>query len=137
MSPLPFVDPSQATLFGEGSRPRERKPRQRDPLWDAVVYCCKIHEASLTASGRGMTNRAVKELRDAGATPEQVVARSRVYIEKWRQTPTAAALARQWATLTESPLRVRVAPLAASESVTAERRAELAQRARAWMEGRR
>ena len=131
--PVPFIDPSQATLFGEGSRPAQRKPRQADPLFDAITYVCKINPQSLTASGRGQINRNLKELRAVGATPEQIVRRSQVYVEKWRHTPTPAALTRQWAALEESPLAARVVVTPAEEPVSAERRSEIAQQLRAWL----
>lgn len=136
MSPRPWVDASQATLFGEGSKPRDRKPRERDELFDALVYVTKTNPAGLTASGRGMLNRALKELRAVGATPEEIVNRSRVYVEKWRHTPTAGALSRQWATLEESPLAARKVPQRPAHGVSAEARADLAARMRAWMQER-
>lgn len=136
MSPLPFVDPTQATLFGEGSRPRDRKPRERDEHWEALLLVCRMQASSMTASSRGMTNRALKEIRDAGATPGEILERGRAYEERFRSTPTAMALARQWPGLAVRPRKPIEAPPRVFEPASPESRQELAQRMRAWMEER-
>jgi hypothetical protein len=132
--------PDQLHLFGAGggpSRPRPTKPRERDELWEAVLCVCRLQQSSMTASSRSITNRAVKEIRATGATPGDVLRRSRVYVEKYRQTPTAQALARQWPGLAESPLAARRVQSEAEPPLTPERRAEVASRLRAWMDERR
>lgn len=137
MSGKPFIDSQQATLWGEGSKPRERKPREADPLFDALVYVCKINPMGLTASGRGMLNRALKEIRDVGGTPEQIVARSRAYSERFKHVPTPGALARHWAALETRPQAVRrVTPSEAeraAQTVSVEQLRSLAARGRSWM----
>lgn len=132
----PFVDQQQATLFGDGSRPRERKPRERDLLFEALAFVCKINTSQLTASNRGMLNRALKEIRDVGATPEMVLHRAEVYRHKWSHVPTPGALARHWASLGVSPLAVRTIAPEPAHGVTAERRREIAERLRAWSASR-
>jgi hypothetical protein len=133
----PFISAEQATLFGTGSAPRQAKPRAADPLWDALVFVCKMQTSGMTASSRGMTNRALKELREAGATPAEVLERSRSYVERYRHTPTPMALARQWPTLAVRPRAVLRAQPQVFEPASVESRQELAQRMRAWMEERR
>jgi hypothetical protein len=127
----------QPTLFGEGSRPRERAPRAADPLWDALCFVCKLQQSSMTASSRGITNRALKELRDAGATPEDIILRSQAYVERFRSTPTPQALARQWPGLSGRPTAARrVEPRPVEALVSTERMRELGKRARSWLEER-
>lgn len=124
----------QLHLFGSGNHPsRPRAKRECDPLFDALMFVTKTNPAHLTASGRGMANRALKELRQAGATPPEILHRSRVYVERFRHTPTAGALVRHWASLSERPSQPRMAARRVEPLVSAERRSELAQRARAWI----
>lgn len=132
----PFVDLNQATLFGENSRPRERKPREPDHLWDALCHVCKIQTSSMTASSRGITNRALKELRDAGATPGDILERGRAYVERFRSTPTPQALARQWPGLAVRPRAPIQAPPVVFEPLSPEERAEIAARMRQFMDER-
>lgn len=69
---------------------RERK----DPLFEAIYECWFGRSwgssVSMTATQRGRINRAVKELRAIGATPDQVRTR-------WGQLTSA------WPTLTLTP----------------------------------
>jgi DNA-binding transcriptional ArsR family regulator len=78
-------------------------PRKKEPdlLFEAVATACKIDWTALTPSGRGPINRAVKELRDIGVTPDQVGGRAAAYRRTYPDislTPTA--LAKHWAALT-------------------------------------
>jgi biotin operon repressor len=81
-------------------RPTARKPKAPDELWDTLVAATGY--APETKSERGKWNRALKELRDLGATPEQVEARCREYQRRW---PTMSlspnALAGHWAALAQ------------------------------------
>lgn len=129
----------QLHLFGAAgapTRPRERAPRAADPLWDALCHVCKLHQASMTTSSRGITNRALKEIRATGATPGDVLERGRAYVERFRSTPTPQALARQWPGLATRPQATRPAAAALPASATPEQRSELAAKMRAWMEAR-
>lgn len=92
---------------GESSRTRTReeakassgaaKPRERDPIWDALMAVCGIDTASLTKSSRGAYNRAVADLREAGATQGQVMVRAKRYRDRWPNTSlTPTALAKHW-----------------------------------------
>jgi len=76
----------------------KRKP---DPLWDVAVELCNGGGAGpITQSERGKWNKGLKELRDAGATPEQLRAAIAVY--KRRNKGCACnplAIAGQWGKL--------------------------------------
>jgi hypothetical protein len=72
--------------------------RKSDPLWDAFVR--EMGSAPETQSERGAWNKAAKELRDVGATPEQVRQRCTEYRARWPKTDlTPPALARHWGAL--------------------------------------
>jgi hypothetical protein len=81
----------------KGTIAEDKPRRQTDALFEAVCGACGIDRDSLTKSGRGAVNKALAELRAAGATPADVPARAK----RWRyQTPlTAPALAKHWASL--------------------------------------
>lgn len=71
--------------------------RPRDDVWDAVMDACGVDAAAIPRAARGAYNRAVKDLRDVGATPEQIRDRAAVFRLTWpgaSLTPTA--LARRW-----------------------------------------
>jgi hypothetical protein len=73
--------------------------RRADPLWDAVMLACNI-STDITSQARGRYNKAVKELRDIDADPDEVPRRAQVYKVKWPNTSlTPTALARHWAEL--------------------------------------
>lgn len=68
--------------------------RSRDYLFEAVVEACAVDMEHLTKPERGKVNKAVKDLREAGASPEGVRARARNYRERWPEvdlTPTGLA----------------------------------------------
>lgn len=78
--------------------------RTRDLLWEALVKACHADDEEMTKSERGRYNKALKELREAGATPEEVGKRARF----WRQTYpgaslTPTALATHWSALKPPP----------------------------------
>jgi len=53
-----------------------------------------------TRSERGRRNAAVKELRDVGATPDEISARVREYRKRWPHlTLTETALVKHWSAL--------------------------------------
>lgn len=74
--------------------------RKRDLLFESVVEVCGQDPQRLTASERGRINRALKDLREVGATPEQV----RKAASKWTVTYpnaklTPTAIAANWTTI--------------------------------------
>lgn len=98
---------AQQPLFGEEPERKPRAQRAPDPLFDALAFVCSIKPAELTVSGRGQLNRALKEIRDTGATPGEILRRSRAYRERFNHTPTPGALARHWAGLATRAQAVR------------------------------
>lgn len=72
--------------------------RTRDVVWESLLTVCGVDPfASITRSARGAYNRAVADLRDAGAEPDEVLRRAAIFRATWpdvRMTPTA--LARRW-----------------------------------------
>ena len=81
-----------------------RKPREPDPIFDAVIAACGLDLSELTDTARGAANRAVKELKKIGATPEGIRARARVHLDKWPDaTLTPSSLAKNYAQLGASP----------------------------------
>lgn len=92
----PPVNP-QGTLAPD--RPA-RKPRPPDPIFDALVHVCGIDPAELTKSARSAVNSAVKQLRDIGATGEEIHRRARRHRKQWPDaTLTPTSLAKHYAQL--------------------------------------
>jgi hypothetical protein len=80
---------------GETRRPPA--VRERDPLWDALA--AELGEPA-TQSERGRRNRALVELREVGATPEEIRRRCSLYRSRWPGVElTATALAANWSQL--------------------------------------
>ncbi len=92
-----------------------RKQRAPDALFDALAEACQIDPADLTPSARGALNRALKDLRAVGATPDEIHRRAGQYRQMWPAvTLTPTALARHWAECTPlaGPLDQRQAEIA-------------------------
>ena len=84
------------------------KPRERDILFETLAEVAGHDITRLTSSERGRLNKACKELKSAGADPEQIRAAART----WRVTyPTATltptALAAHWSTLNKTVVNRR------------------------------
>jgi biotin operon repressor len=74
---------------------------KKDELFEAVAQACNIDWTNLTLTGRGPLNKAVKELRDIGVTPDQVGPRAAAYRKTYPDAPlTPMALTKHWAALT-------------------------------------
>lgn len=94
--------------------------RAPDLLWEAVLAACGIDGAAITKSARGAYNRAVRDLREMGATPEDVAAKAAAWQRQWpKATLTPTALARRWSEVSErapaSPSMAALARFAAAE----------------------
>lgn len=90
--------------------PARSNGRKRDRLFEALCESCGMDWHNLTASARGPTNRALKELRDVDATPDEVRCRARHYsMHMPNATLTPSALAKHWA-LCEHPPRPKPSP---------------------------
>lgn len=93
----PEENRKRTTTCEEVKKTATRKP---DLLFEALAKTCGINTTQLTASSRGQLNRATKELRDIGATPEQVTGKAAAYRKTYDDavlTPTA--LAKHWPSL--------------------------------------
>lgn len=101
--PLLTGDEQKESHREESQEPLAAAPRERktDPLFEAVCQTCGIDwTRPLTSSARGRINKAVKELRDAGVTPDLVPSAGKAYRRKFPNAElTPTALAANWATL--------------------------------------
>jgi DNA-binding transcriptional ArsR family regulator len=106
-------DQGDTVVVGTVREPEENnnlaaKPRERDILFETLAEVAGHDIARLTSSERGRLNKACKELKSAGADPEQIRAAART----WRVTyPTATltptALAAHWSTLNKTVVNRR------------------------------
>lgn len=85
---------------------------KQDLLWETWMLLA-FHNPSpiLTASERGRINKALKELREIGATPEELKRKFHAYKSKWPKLgdPSINALTANWNTLGSKP---RITPQA-------------------------
>lgn len=78
-------------------KPRTRVP---DDLWDALVAELELDPAGITKSRRGRLNTALRDLREVGATADEIRRRSKRYRHLHRDWEfTETALATHWASL--------------------------------------
>lgn len=79
----------------QGNEKGRAASRPRDPLWDAFVKECGYEPGSRDL--RGAWNKAVAELRDRGATPDEVKLAAKAYRKEWPGAElTPNALAKWW-----------------------------------------
>lgn len=92
--------------------------RPRDELWDELVKLCGGESDTMTKSERGKYNKALKELKDVGATPDDLRTRVRVYRQRWPHiSVTPMALVMHWSSLKPEPSRyVQVVRAEASDT---------------------
>jgi hypothetical protein len=100
---LPVVfSNAEAPCSGPDDLRTPRGVRKRDELFEALAAACGIDTRQLTRSARGPLNRALKDLRDVGATPPDVAARAELYRRQFKGVAlTPTALAKHWAALVE------------------------------------
>jgi hypothetical protein len=81
--------------------PKEESPRPKDHLFEAIAKACNINLTNLTRSSRGQLNRAAKELREVGATEQDVQAKAKAYRTQYpNATLTPTALTKHWSSFT-------------------------------------
>ena len=80
--------------------------RKRDYLFEAVIRVAGWEQKQLTDSARGSVNKAVREIREVGGTPDEVIAKGRRYWTRYPNAkprrPSPATLARHWPALVDS-----------------------------------
>ena len=97
-------EPSNTCSAVNGASEIAKAPRANDLLFDALVMVCKINPKALTSSARGAANRAIKELRQVGAEPEQIIQAASAYRLRYPDSAvTPSALAKHWPSLLEAP----------------------------------
>ena len=65
-----------------------------------MLAVCGIEPATLTRTARGAVNKALKELREIGATPSDLEAKAAAYRKTWPgMSLTPTALVKHWAQL--------------------------------------
>lgn len=82
------------------AEPPEKKPRKKDELFEAIAQACGIDIKQLTGTSRGQLNKATKELRDIGATPDQVAGKAQAWRSQYENASlTPTALVKHWPSL--------------------------------------
>ncbi len=78
----------------------DKPTRPPDPIFESIIEACGLNLDELTKSARGATNRAAKELREVGATPDGIRARAKVHRKRWPDAEcTPSSLAKNYAQL--------------------------------------
>jgi len=77
----------------------------KESFTEAVMSVCKLAQTDLTESARGAIASAVKQLRDAGASPGEIEARAEIYRRLYPDaTLTPSALVKHWPALTRESI---------------------------------
>ena len=78
------------------------KSERRDNLFEVIAEACGISLTGMTRSARGQLNKAAKELREVGATEEQVRHKAKAYRAQYpNATLTPTALIKHWSSFAE------------------------------------
>lgn len=84
----------------DGARTTRRVVKPRDGLFETMVAVCGHDPKRLTASERGRINKALKDLREVGVTPDEIRSAAKVYRSKYPNAAlTPTALSAHWSTL--------------------------------------
>lgn len=67
---------------------------------------CRIDKASISQDARGRYNRVLHDLKEVGATPQQVFERSREHERRYSWALTPPSLMKYWAELAPQEQRV-------------------------------
>ena len=79
------------------------KAEKIDEIWEATMLACGVDSRTINSQERGRHNKAVKALKESGATPQQIIIRARQYKIKFKDAPlTPIALASHWSELDPS-----------------------------------
>ena len=75
----------------------------KDEIWDAVMLVCGVDSKTINSQERGRHNKAVKALKESGASVDQIIVRSRIYKQKFPNAAfTPIAFASHWSELEAS-----------------------------------
>jgi hypothetical protein len=89
------------------SRARKLGVRKRDEVWDAIMEACGVNTATINSNERGRYNKAVKLLKESGATGAQIHTRVQVYRRKFKgASVTPVAIANHWSELDPATVKV-------------------------------
>ena len=83
-------------------KPPESSTKKKDNLFEVIAEACGISLTGMTRSARGQLNKAAKELREVGATEEQVRHKAKAYRAQYpNATLTPTALIKHWSSFAE------------------------------------
>jgi hypothetical protein len=78
------------------------KAPTKDDLFETVAQVCGISLDGITRTARGQLNKAVKELREVQATPEQIHHKAKAYRTQYpNATLTPTALTKHWSSFAQ------------------------------------
>ena len=82
--------------------PPKSERRAKDNLFEVIAESCGISLTGMTRSARGQLNKAAKELREVGATSEQVKHKAKAYRAQYPNAAlTPTALIKHWSSFAE------------------------------------
>jgi biotin operon repressor len=99
LSNKPVLVTNENTL---AATPPKSERRVKDDLFETIAEACGISLTGITRTARGQLNKAVKELREVGATSEQVKHKAKAYRAQYpNATLTPTALIKHWSSFAE------------------------------------
>ena len=97
----------QGTVIEPLSTEIEPRAKKRDEVWDAIMEACGVNTATINSNERGRYNKAVKLLKESGATGPEIHARVQVYRRKFSGAAvTPVAVANHWSELDPATVKV-------------------------------
>jgi hypothetical protein len=85
----------------------EPRAKKRDEVWDAIMDACGVNATTINSNERGRYNKAVKLLKESGATAEEIHTRVEVYRRKFKGAAvTPVAVANHWSELDPATVKV-------------------------------
>ena len=97
----------QGTVIEPFSTEIEPRAKKRDEVWDAVLDACGVNASKINSNERGRYNKAVKLLKESGATGAEIYSRVEVYRRKFSGAAvTPVAIANHWSELDPATVKV-------------------------------
>jgi hypothetical protein len=105
------MQPSQALtkepLSNRTGTEIEPRAKKRDEVWDAIMDACGVNATTINSNERGRYNKAVKLLKESGATADEIHTRVEVYRRKFKGAAvTPVAVANHWSELDPATVKV-------------------------------